>query len=113
MEILVARGLRAELQAASLLTGSKVVALAFHPRAPRARVRFGGRYPELPTIPGSGFDGQIWVKKFNRTQDDVRDIPLRPDGWTVKTVGERLDAPDPWAGMSRRARSLPKTKADA
>jgi paraquat-inducible protein B len=56
MEILVARGLRAELQSGSLLTGSKVVALAFHPRAPRARLTFGGRYPEIPTIPGSGFD---------------------------------------------------------
>ena len=34
--------------------------------------------------------------------------PRRLDG---KTVGERLDASDPWAGMTRRARSLPKTKA--
>jgi paraquat-inducible protein B len=56
MEILVARGLRAELQSASLLTGSKVVALAFHLHAPRARLTFGGKYPEIPTVPGSGFD---------------------------------------------------------
>jgi hypothetical protein len=38
-------------------------------------------YVELFWFPGSGFDGEIWVKKFNRTTDDVRDIPLRPDGW--------------------------------
>jgi paraquat-inducible protein B len=56
MELLVARGLRAELQTASLLTGTKVVALAFHPHAPRARLEFGGRYPELPAIPGTGLD---------------------------------------------------------
>ena len=56
MALLVARGLRAELQTASLLTGNKVVALAFHPRAPRARLILGARYPELPTVPGSGFD---------------------------------------------------------
>jgi len=56
MAVLVARGLRAELQSASLLTGSKVVALAFHPNAPKARLGFGGQYPELPTISGSGFD---------------------------------------------------------
>ncbi len=43
--------------------------------------------------------------------DELSDKTLRPDGWTVKTVGERLDAADPWAGMTRRARSLPKTKA--
>jgi paraquat-inducible protein B len=56
MALLVARGLRAELQTSSLLTGNKVVALAFHPRAPRARLVFGGPCPELPTVPGSGFD---------------------------------------------------------
>lgn len=38
-------------------------------------------YVELFWFPGSGFDGEIWVKKFNRTSDEVRDIPLRPDGW--------------------------------
>jgi paraquat-inducible protein B len=56
MALLVARGLRAELQSASLLTGSRVVALAFRPNAPKARLGFGGRYPEIPTISGSGFD---------------------------------------------------------
>jgi bifunctional non-homologous end joining protein LigD len=30
-----------------------------------------------------------------------------PDGWTVRTVGERLEADaDPWRGLSRHARSL-------
>ena len=56
MALLVARGLRAELQSGSLLTGNKVVALAFHPHAPKARLAFGGPYPEIPTIPGSGID---------------------------------------------------------
>jgi bifunctional non-homologous end joining protein LigD len=40
--------------------------------------------------------------------DELSDKTLRPDGWTVKTIGERLDADDPWAGMTRRARALPK-----
>lgn len=32
---------------------------------------------------------------------------VAPDGWTVRTIGTRLDAaPDPWAGFARRARSL-------
>jgi hypothetical protein len=38
-------------------------------------------YVELFWFPGSGFDGELWVKKFNRTQEDLRDVPLRPDGW--------------------------------
>ena len=56
MALLVARGLRAELETGSLLTGHKIVALAFHPRSPKARLGLGGKYPELPTVPGSGFD---------------------------------------------------------
>jgi D-arabinono-1,4-lactone oxidase/FAD binding domain len=38
-------------------------------------------YVELFWFPGSGFDGEIWVKKFNRTEEAVRDVPPRPDGW--------------------------------
>jgi DNA primase len=31
----------------------------------------------------------------------------RPDGWSVRTVLDRLDrTPDPWHGFTRRARSL-------
>jgi bifunctional non-homologous end joining protein LigD len=29
-----------------------------------------------------------------------------PDGWTVRTVLDRLEGPDPWRGFARRARSL-------
>lgn len=41
------------------------------------------------------------------TWDELDDPGLRPDGWTVRTVVERLEAQDdPWAGMGRRARAL-------
>jgi bifunctional non-homologous end joining protein LigD len=40
--------------------------------------------------------------------DELSDKKLRPDGWTVKTVGERLEAADPWEGMRQHARALPK-----
>ena len=43
--------------------------------------------------------------------DELSDKSLRPDRWTVENVGERLEAGDPWTGMSRRARSLPRTKS--
>jgi bifunctional non-homologous end joining protein LigD len=33
---------------------------------------------------------------------------LKPDRWTIKNAGARLDAEgDPWKGMARRARKLP------
>ena len=40
--------------------------------------------------------------------DELSDGKLRPDRWTVKTVGDRIDSEgDPWKGMNRRARALP------
>jgi len=51
MEFLVEKGLRAQLKQGSLLTGQLYVALDIHPEAPPAKIIFGGRYPELPTIP--------------------------------------------------------------
>ncbi len=40
--------------------------------------------------------------------DELEDAKLRPDRWTVKTIGGRIDAEgDPWKGMARRARALP------
>src|SRR3954454_694700 len=39
--------------------------------------------------------------------DELEDRGLKPDRWTVKTAGARLDAEgDPWKGMMRRARKL-------
>lgn len=40
--------------------------------------------------------------------DELSDGKLRPDRWTVTSVGERLEAEgDPWKAMGRRARLLP------
>ena len=40
--------------------------------------------------------------------DELSDRALRPDRWTVKYIGSRLKVGDPWAGMNRRARALPR-----
>ena len=40
--------------------------------------------------------------------EELSDRRLKPDRWTVKTIGARIDAEgDPWKGMARRARGLP------
>ncbi len=40
--------------------------------------------------------------------DELSDSRLKPDRWTVKTIGARIEAEgDPWKGMARRARRLP------
>jgi len=51
MEILVEKGLRAQLKTGSLLTGQLLIGLDFHSDAPPAKINWDGRYPELPTIP--------------------------------------------------------------
>jgi bifunctional non-homologous end joining protein LigD len=40
--------------------------------------------------------------------DELEDPALRPDGWTVKNLGPRLEEGDPWEGMMRHARALPR-----
>jgi paraquat-inducible protein B len=51
MDILVEKGLRAQLQSGSLLTGQLLVGLDIHSEAPPAKINWDGRYPELPTVP--------------------------------------------------------------
>ena len=44
--------------------------------------------------------------------EELSDTGLKPDRWTVKTIGDRVDAEgDPWKGMNRRARKLPPSAA--
>ncbi len=50
---LVERGLRAQLQTGSLITGQQFIALDLYPDRPKKKLRFGGLYPEIPTIPSS------------------------------------------------------------
>ena len=39
--------------------------------------------------------------------EELSDRRLRPDRWTVRTIGRRLEAEgDPWKGIGRRARAL-------
>ena len=40
--------------------------------------------------------------------EELSDRTLRPDRWTVTTLGERLKDGDPWHGINRRARGLPR-----
>jgi len=52
MDALVARGLRAQLQSGSLITGSKRISLDFFPDAPSARLDWSKNPVQLPTLPG-------------------------------------------------------------
>ena len=44
--------------------------------------------------------------------EELSDRRLKPDRWTIKTAGARLESEgDPWKGMARRARKLPAARA--
>jgi paraquat-inducible protein B len=51
METLVAKGLRAQLKTGSLLTGQLFIDVDIYPDADPAKVLYGEKYAELPTIP--------------------------------------------------------------
>ncbi len=53
IELLVARGLRAQLEMQSLVTGKLMVSLDFHPDKPAKLVGLDMGYQEIPTIPTS------------------------------------------------------------
>lgn len=63
-ELLIERGMRAQLQTQSLVTGKKEIALDFHPDTPVTLVGEEHEHPELPTIPSSG-------ERLARTLHDI------------------------------------------
>ncbi|HUC16695.1 MAG TPA: MlaD family protein [Acetobacteraceae bacterium] len=68
--ILVARGMRAELATANLLTGQKEIALSIVPGAPKAEVRLEDGNIIVPTAPGQFADitnaAQALLEKINQ-----------------------------------------------
>jgi len=51
LPLLIDRGMRAQLQQQSFVTGKLMIGLDFHPDTPVKLVGTGIRYPEIPTIP--------------------------------------------------------------
>ena len=68
MDLLIERGLRAQLEVRSFVTGMLAVTLDFHPDLdePAQLVGADSRYPEIPTIPSS-------MEELSRT---VENLPL-------------------------------------
>ncbi len=73
MKHMVKRGLRAQLETGSLLTGQLFVQLDFHPNLPQQELLLTGKYPEIPAVPAT-------MDQLRRTVTDVmaeiRRLPL-------------------------------------
>lgn len=70
VDMLVAHGLRAQLQTGNILTGAKFVALDFFPNAPRFKVDWSQKPARFATVPGSleGIDANLSeiIAKLNK-----------------------------------------------
>jgi paraquat-inducible protein B len=73
LEALVKRGLRAQLQSASLITGQMLVSLDFFPNSPPAEIIKRSKYPELPSVPS---DLQGIMRSLTGLLDKVVKLPL-------------------------------------
>ena len=84
LQNLVDRGLRAQLKTGSLLTGQLFVDIDFHPDAPKAQVKFDGKFPEMPTIPATL---QIMTARVNELLNKLETLPIEQIG---KDLGDTL-----------------------
>jgi paraquat-inducible protein B len=73
MPVLVARGLRAQLKSASLITGQLFVAFDFFPDAPQASIVPTATYPKLPTVPN---EMENITRSVTETLDHIATLPL-------------------------------------
>lgn len=90
MEILVAKGLRAQLKTGSLLTGQLFVDLDFHPDAPPAGIKYGKKYPELPTVPAPL---EMITASLNQLLNKIEKLPIEEISSSLKKTvqgAERL-----------------------
>ena len=71
---LVAKGLRAQLASANLLTGQRVIELDFVPDETPVQFVSAEPYPELPTVEGSSIE-QI-TRSTNKLMDKLAALPL-------------------------------------
>jgi paraquat-inducible protein B len=73
MPVLVARGLRAQLKTASLITGQLLVSFDFFPDAPPAQIIPTATYPILPTVPN---EMENITRSVSETLDRIQALPI-------------------------------------
>ena len=115
---LVARGMRAQLQSANLLTGQLAIGLDFHPDAPPAEINWDAPTPEMPTIPSSIEELKSGLSQFVKR---LSEAPLEEVGKNLNKTLEQLErtlasanaliAPDSESGTELRR--LVRDMADA
>jgi paraquat-inducible protein B len=85
---LVAKGLRAQLQTGSLISGQLFVALAYFPDAPKARIDWSQHPPEFPVVPGGLAP---FESKLLNIMTKIEQMPLKEIGQDVRKALGTVD----------------------
>jgi paraquat-inducible protein B len=88
IEILVEKGLRAQLKQGSLLTGQLYIDLNIYPDEPIQKVLYDGEYPELPTIPTSI---EEITRGITKIVDKLEKLPLERIGNDLRDTMAHLN----------------------
>lgn len=111
MEKMVAKGLRAQLKTGSLLTGQLFVDVDFHPDAPEAQVKYGEKFPEVPTIPAPL---QIITARVNELLSKLERVPIEQIGKdlgdTVQNVKHLSESKELLAAVQALNETLQETR---
>ena len=83
MDSLVARGLRAQLQSGSLITGSRYIVLDFFPDAPLATLDWSREPVMLPAIPGQIESVEANIASITRK---INQVPFKGIGDNLQTT---------------------------
>jgi paraquat-inducible protein B len=99
-EILVEKGFRAQLKKGSLLTGQLYVDLEFHPNAPPAKIIYGGKYPQFPTIP----------EPLEQITESIVSVVDKLDKFPIEQIGQDLQ--ETMAHLNEAVKSFEKLMRD-
>jgi paraquat-inducible protein B len=104
---LIAKGLRAHLGTANLLTGQRMIALDFDPDAKLAVLRTDGAQPEFPA--GASSDIDSLTRSAGRVMDAVAAIPFKDIGDHISALTQNLDNLTGSADTKAAVKSLNQT----
>ena len=88
MEILVEKGLRAQLKQGNLITGQLFIALDMYPDESPRKIVYGGKYPGFPTIPTPI---EEITKGITRIVDKLEKLPLEQIGKDLRETLAHLN----------------------
>lgn len=108
VNMLVARGLRAQVRTGNLLTGQLYIALDFFPNAPKAQVDWNGAIPQLPTTPGALEDLKSSIANVAKKLDQVDFAGIGTDlKETLKSTTKTMQGLDSSiAGLAPEAQAM-------